>query len=277
MDAVTTHFLDLPGADIYYELRGSGPLLALVGAPMGASGFQRLAGLMAADYRVLTYDPRGSGQTRVADRTQPTTPELLADDVSRVLSAVTDEPVVLFGSSGGGSTGLALVTGHPGQVAQLVAHEPPVFCLLDNAEEELAAIGQIYQTYQRAGGAAAMRQFLLTIGVLGEEGSRRLAASPEPQPEPAPETPADDNDFFYANQLRQTAAFRPDLAALKASPTRIVVGVGAASGGQLAHRTGLALADQLGVPAVRFPGDHGGFAGAAPQFADRLRQVLGDS
>ena len=277
MNAVTTHLLDVPGASVSYELRGSGPLLALIGAPMGSSGFQRLAELMAADHTVLTYDPRGSGQTRVTDRTQPTTPELLADDVSRVLSAVTDGPVRLFGSSGGGSTGLALVARHPEQVAVFVAHEPPVFRLLDNAEEELAAIGEIYQTYQRAGGMTAMRQFLLAIGVLGEEGSRQLAASPEPEPEPAPEIPTDDNDFFYANQLRQTAAFRPDLAALIASSTRIVIGVGATSGGQLAHRTGLALAEQLGLTAVRFPGDHAGFIGAAPEFADQLRQVLRDA
>ena len=28
---VDTHYLDVPGAKIYYEVRGSGPLLALIG------------------------------------------------------------------------------------------------------------------------------------------------------------------------------------------------------------------------------------------------------
>ncbi|GAA2092963.1 alpha/beta hydrolase [Microlunatus panaciterrae] len=270
----TSHTLTVPGASIHYELRGAGPLLAMIGAPMGSSGFAALAEAMASDFTVLTYDPRGSERSTVTDRTAATTPELLADDVHRVLAAVTDEPVAVLGSSGGAVTGLALVTAHPEQVSVLVAHEPPVLTLLSNAAEELATVEDIYQTYLRAGSDAAMRQFLLSIGVLGEEGSRQFAASPEPEPVPAPEIPQSDNDFFYANQIRATTAFRPDLAALQAAPTRIVVGVGATSAGQLAHRTGAALAEQLGQVATEFPGDHGGFAGETPAFAARLREVL---
>jgi pimeloyl-ACP methyl ester carboxylesterase len=272
---VATHTLDVPGASIYYELRGSGPLLALIGAPMGSSGFTALADLMASDHTVLTYDPRGSEHSTVADRKEATTPELLAEDVHRLLASVSGEPAAVLGSSGGAITGLALVTAHPDQVSILIAHEPPVLTLMSNAAEEAAVVQRIYQTYLRAGSDAAMRQFLLSIGVLGEEGSRHFAALPEPEPVPAPEVPQNDNDFFYANQIRATTGFRPDVAALKAASTKIVVAVGATSAGQLAHRTGLAMAEHLGVPATEFPGDHGGFAGEAVAFADQLRVVLG--
>jgi hypothetical protein len=37
----------------------------------------------------------------------------------------------------------------------------------------------------------------------------------------------------------------------------MVVGIGEASGGQLAHRAADALAERLGSPPVTFPGDHG--------------------
>ena len=111
---VSTHYLDVPGASIYYEVRGSGPLLALIGAPMGSSGFAALAELMASQYTVLTYDPRGSEHSTVTDRTEITTPELLAEDVYRVLDSVSDEPAAIVGSSGGAVTGLALVTGLSG-------------------------------------------------------------------------------------------------------------------------------------------------------------------
>jgi hypothetical protein len=60
-----------------------------------------------------------------------------------------------------------------------------------------------------------------------------------------------------------------------------VVGVGAGSNGELAHRGGLAVADLLGTSAVEFPGDHGGFLGGEygqkgdpAAFAECLRQVL---
>ena len=271
---VDTHYLDVPGAKIYYEVRGTGPLLALIGAPMGSSGFVALADLLASQYTVVTYDPRGSEHSTVTDRTEITTPELLADDVGRVLQTVSEEPAVIIGSSGGAVTGLALVTARPAQVSVFVAHEPPVLTLLSNAVEELAEVQQIYQTYLRSGSEAAMRRFLLSIGVLGEEGSRQLAAMPEPEPMPAPAVPQTDNDFFYANQIRATTSYRPDLAALSQASTRIVVGVGATSAGQLAHRSGLALAEHLGLPATEFPGDHGGFVGEAPAFAMKLREVM---
>jgi hypothetical protein len=54
-----------------------------------------------------------------------------------------------------------------------------------------------------------MRRFLLSIGVLGEEGARQFAAMPMPEPVPAPAVPDTDNDFFYANQIRATTGYRP--------------------------------------------------------------------
>jgi hypothetical protein len=43
-----THTLDVPGAVLYYDVRASdssaGPVLLLIGSPMGASGFTTLAG-----------------------------------------------------------------------------------------------------------------------------------------------------------------------------------------------------------------------------------------
>jgi hypothetical protein len=39
----TSHLLDVPGARLHLEVQGSGPTLLLVGHPMGALGFARLA------------------------------------------------------------------------------------------------------------------------------------------------------------------------------------------------------------------------------------------
>jgi len=50
---------------------------------------------------------------------------------------------------------------------------------------------------------------------------------------------------FLAHELRGTASYRPDIAAFTRGPARVVVGIGAASGGLLTYRTSVALADQL--------------------------------
>ena len=81
-------------------------------------------------------------------------------------------------------------------------------------------------------------------------------------------------DTFLAHLLRPTTDYRPDIEALRSAPARIVVGVGAGSGGQLAHRSALALAGRLGPPAVEFPGDHGGFVTHPAPCAQVLHRLL---
>ena len=97
----TSHSQDVPGARLYYEVSGSGPVLMLIGHPMGSSGFAALAPLLLDDYTVVTYDPRGFGRSTIADRDQDAEPDLLANDVRRALEAVSDRPAHVFGSSGG--------------------------------------------------------------------------------------------------------------------------------------------------------------------------------
>ena len=103
----------------------------------------------------MTYDPRGFARSTIEDRNQDAEPDLLADDVRRVLEAVGDGPADVFGSSGGAVTGLALVARYPGHVRGLVAHEPPLALLLADAEQARAAMHDIHDTYRASGAGAA--------------------------------------------------------------------------------------------------------------------------
>ncbi len=53
-----------------------------------------------------------------------------------------------------------------------------------------------------------------------------------------------------------------------------MIAAGATSKGQLANRTAVALAGQLGTTMVDFPGDHGGFVTLPEQFGRVLDRVL---
>ena len=70
MSSPTSHSLNVPGARLYYEVQGSGPALVLVGHPMGAAGFAAIAPLLAEDYTVVTYDPRGFARSTIDDPDQ---------------------------------------------------------------------------------------------------------------------------------------------------------------------------------------------------------------
>ncbi|HEX6501313.1 MAG TPA: alpha/beta hydrolase [Micromonosporaceae bacterium] len=276
----TSYLLDVPGATLYYERRGSGPLLLMIGSPMDSTGFARLADAVADTYTVVTYDPRGIGGSSREDTDADVTPEQQADDVRRLISALGAQPVHLFGSSGGATVGLALVTTHPEQVRTLVAHEPPVIDLLPDREQLRAQIEQIYDTYRSDGVEAAMRKFMAHTGV-----ATRAAQPPDAQAsnaQGAPWQPSGEemararatSDQFLAHLIRPTTRYRPDIEALRAASTRIVVAGGVTSKGQLANRSAAALADRLGTPMVEFPGGHAGFMEHPEQFGRVLREVL---
>ena len=176
------HTLDVPGVCRYYEVQGSGPAVMLVGHPMGASGFAVIARLLAEDYTVVTYDPRGFARSTIDDRDQDAEPDLLADDVRRVLEAVGDGPADVFGSSGGAVTGLAVGRPLPRPRTSLVAHEPPLVLLLPDADEARAAMHDIYDTYRDSGIGAAWQRFSTFTGMgLRPQGAEAAARRRRPR------------------------------------------------------------------------------------------------
>lgn len=271
--AVTSHTIDAPGVTLYYEVRGSGPLLAVVGAPMQASFFAPLANALSDTFTVVTTDPRGIGRSVLDDPDRDSTPVYRADDLHRVLTALGRGPAHVFGSSGGAVTALALAERYPGDVRTVVAHEPPLPMLLDDRDELLAQADDIRDTFLREGQGPAWGRFMVLAGF----------PTPDPGDEPEPD-PTQDTDedieatgaYMLGHMLVPGLHYEPDLAAIRAAGTRIVVASGEGSAGQLCDRTSAALADGLGVDVTRFPGDHDGFLRVPEPFERRLREVLGD-
>src|SRR5712692_9919310 len=70
--AMKTDSLKVPGANLYYEVRGSGPVLLLVcGGIYDAAGYAGLAGPLADRYTVVTYDRRGNSRSPWTGRRSP--------------------------------------------------------------------------------------------------------------------------------------------------------------------------------------------------------------
>ena len=83
------------------------------------------------------------------------------------------------------------------------------------------------------------------------------------------------NDLMLGSNILTVTHYRPDFDRLRSAATRIVVGVGVGSDGEIAHRGGLAVAELLGTSAVEFPGDHGGFLGGEYGQIRRTRCLRG--
>ncbi|MFE9737488.1 alpha/beta fold hydrolase [Streptomyces sp. NPDC006477] len=286
MAETDTRTLDAAGATLRYDVRpGTGtddrPLL-LIGSPMDATGFTTLASHFA-DRTVVTYDPRGVGRSERTDGAAETLPDEHADDLALLIAALGSGPVDLFASSGGAVNALALVARRGELVHTLVAHEPPTAQLVPDREAALGACADVHATYLREGWGPAMAKFL---ALTSRKGPFPANWAEEPAPSPAAfGLPTEDDgsrdDPLLGQNIRGCTSYRPDLAALRAAPTRIVVAAGKESEGELAARAAAAVAEGLGTPLTVFPSHHGGFLGgefgqhgAPTEFAEALRAVL---
>ena len=266
----------VPGASLYYEVRGSGPVLLMIpGGPMDAEGFKGIADRLADSYTVVTYDCRGNSRSPMKGSWDDLTVGLFADDARRLLDAVSADQADVFGSSGGATYGLDLVARYPGRVRTLVAHEPPVSELLPDAAQYHALNEQVGETYRSEGTFAALQMFTKGVG-FGDRGPR--AEKEQTREDAVAEARIGANlDLFVGRLIPIIGNYEPDLDALRRSLTRIVVGVGDESTPeQMVYQTAHALAQRLDGQPTQFPGDHGGFGSHPDDFAARLREVLAD-
>jgi pimeloyl-ACP methyl ester carboxylesterase len=280
--------LKTAGAEIAYDVHGplptegGRPPLVMIGQPMTAEGFSTLASYFP-DRTVVTYDPRGLGRSTRSDGRDDNSPTVQAEDVHAVIEALGAAPVDLFASSGGAVAALALVAAHPQDVATLVAHEPPLIPVLPDAEAAARARAAVRDAYEAGGWGAGMAAFMALSSWEGEFSDEYFA---QPAPDPAAfGMPAGDDgsrdDPLLSERSWAVSDHRPDVEALHAAPTRVVIAVGEESGNTFTGRTAVATAELLGQTATVFPSHHGGFlggefgyAGQPEAFARTLREVL---
>jgi pimeloyl-ACP methyl ester carboxylesterase len=282
----TTGTLKVPGASLYYEVRGSGPVLLLIcGGLYDAAGYAGLARQLAGRYTVVTYDRRGNSRSPLDGPPEEQRIEVHGDDAHRVLAAVgvtSGEPARVFGNSSGAIIGLELAARHPEQVRAVVAHEPPIFELLPDRDHWRAVMRDVADTFgeKGAGPAGEVLNAALQMSGGGPEDDRAPGSGPAPQEEPDPETMqmmariGQNMVSFIGYEVPSFARYTPDIAALKTSPVRVVMAVGELSRGEPPYRAAFAVAERLGTEPVVFPGDHGGFGSDPVAFAAKLGDVL---
>jgi pimeloyl-ACP methyl ester carboxylesterase len=268
--------LKVPGATLYLEVRGSGPvLLCISGGPVDAGAFTDLAERLADRYTVVSYDQRGHSRSALDGEPEDIPVALHADDAAAILAAVGDEPAFVYGNSGGGTIGLELVARHSDLVGTLVAHEAPVVELLPDAARWRAAYEDISDTYRTEGVFPAMEKF----GALVEEGGPKYSeemqqAQPTQEDQEMMGRMAGNFDLFIAHEIRPIGGYVPDIDALRGASTRIVSVAGETSGEQGARRAAVALAERLEIDVSYLPGGHGGWGSDPHEFAERLHELL---
>jgi len=273
-----TSNLETSEVDLYYTIRGSGPiLLILQGGAGNADGSEALANELSCDFTVVTYDRRGlSRSTPIrAERYEIATH---ADDAARLIGALSGEPAFVFGSSLGALIGVELVARHPGVVRLLIAHEPGLYALLEGAERDEALRGhrEALETFQREGAPAAMK---LMFARSGTDPNDREAEVPVLSVSRADSKAMEEHSVnlrhFLTCDVPAVTRYQPDVAAVTAARSKIIPAIGSAtSPSVLPYRCTVALAGVLHRTPVEFPGGHIAYMLRPKGVAQRIRDLI---
>ncbi|MEV0975556.1 alpha/beta fold hydrolase [Streptomyces sp. NPDC049915] len=252
----------------FHDVHGSGPVLLVLpggaGHPMGLDGLiRRLAGC----FTVVVLDPLGLAHGRLGRPVADQRPEDWSEAAHRVLDAVlpAGESACVLGFSSGAIAALDLLARHPQRLRHVVAHEPPCVAALPDGRLRHQGFRAVYDTYRRAGLAAAGTRLAAELD--GLPAPERAPGQP-PAPGEESQTPM---GVFLTRVLVPFSGYVPP-AELPAG--RLTFAAGTASRGQLPARTAAFLAERRGSRFLELPGGHLGAAEFPGPFADGIVAAL---
>ena len=119
MTTKQTHYADIDGLHMYYEVHGTGePLIVLHGALGSVEMYGPNFELLAKTRQVIAIDLQGHGRTADIDR--PMSYEALGDDVAALIQHLGYAKADVMGYSLGGGAALQAAIRHPERIRKLV-------------------------------------------------------------------------------------------------------------------------------------------------------------
>ncbi|MCY7928593.1 alpha/beta fold hydrolase [Bacillus inaquosorum] len=265
MNIVNNGTLQVPGANIHYKLRGTGPIILLIhGGGGDADKFHHVADHLANWYTVVTYDRRGHSRSNLANQTEDYRVETHSDDAHRLLAKLTNKPAYVFGSSSGAVIGLDLCIRHPEQVSVMIPHEPVLLQFLNG--NELKQANQFMEDLKKN-----HRNEVITLlsSLETNEQSKDVLA----------ERLLGNSKYFTEYEIQGILNYTLDIEALKmvftSAPMKVLPAGGSASRDFFPYCCANALAEHLETEIVEFPGNHAGYNTIHhKEFAERLHDML---
>ncbi|KAK5716987.1 hypothetical protein LTR17_016204 [Elasticomyces elasticus] len=264
--------LEVPGASLYYEIAGSGPLLLCISGGDGTteiwSGF---ADVLKDRFMVVSYNRRGFGRSYLND-TQDYSQRLErdADDAALLIEYLSpSDPATVVGNSSGAIVTLKLLARHPDLVRMAISYEPPLARVLPDVDDVWATHESIYATYRASGPIAAYDRF-------GELTKTQMNGGMVRQwMQTSPYVWANIQYWFEREFMTYPQAefdVEGELAPLKG---KLVLFNGELSAKEAyQYRGNVALGEKLGVEVVLVSGEHTGHRTHAKEFGEKLVEVL---
>ena len=269
--AVTTATVRVNGADLYHEIRGSGPpILFIMGATGDGGAFERVADLLADDFTVVTYHRRGNALSPRPDGWTSTSIDEQADDAAALLRTLGFAPAVVFGTSAGAPILLNLLTCRPDVLRGAIVHELLLKSIVANDGEAREAIDRFFAKVGAAlgaGGPSAAMEALLRA-MFGDAAYEALDPILR-------ERMLESADSFFSIELAAFNAYVPDPADLArvTVPTMVATGEVDVLGGAFRQSCEW-VARHLGTTVRELPGAHSTYLDHPNELAGVIRTFV---
>jgi len=268
---IRTGIAAVDGAELYYEMRGSGPTLLFVSGATGDAGhWSAAADLLADEYTVLTYDRRGNSRSPRPPGWTHAPVDEQADDAAGLLAALGLAPAIGYGNSQGALILTSLVLRHADALSSAVFHEPPYPHAVGADHATAALQSMVGDAMARGGPRLATEEFLRWVA--GDATFEALDPATR-------DRMLGNGEVLFGMEIPAISDYLPEPQELAAVRTRCVVTAGAehtdpASPFHWFHAAAQWLAAGLGAPFAELPGGHMPQLTCPDEFVAALRQIL---
>lgn len=259
--------VETEGADLFYDVEGSGPvLLTVAGGGGDGARYAGISRVLKDEFTVVRYDRRCCSRStgnvfRALDIAQQ------ARDAVAILRDIGASKAYIFGNSGGGAIACKIAEDHPQVVAGMVVHEPSILPVLPDAAEWLSFNAKVQAVYHAQGVGPAMMLFATSL--------RGFDNAPNAPGHRIGDRQSDGNlDFFLAQEMHGLSHYYPDMDRIRRSKLGLIAAAGKLSGEVYYARTAKVLAEAVGCPFRVMAGHHIGFVQDPMTFGAELRDLF---
>lgn len=263
----TKEIIEVNGAKLYHEVRGSGPSVLFISGATGDAGhFERVADLLADEFTVVTYDRRANSRSPRPAGWDKTSMDEQADDAAGLIRVLGLGLAAVFGTSGGAVILLNLLLRHPEVLRGAIIHEPPMVPVLSNADE----VGAELQSMTEEGLANFGPRGTMEMFIRQNAGN---AAFENLEPE-LRERMLGNAEVFFFSELEGFVSYVPDARALAEVEVPVQVVAGTDNRGVYYYEAAEWVARQLGTDLQEIPGGHAPYFDRPREMAEAIRPFL---
>ena len=260
--------IEVNGAKIYHEVRGSGPSVLFIGGATGDGGhFERVAELLSDEFTVVTYDRRANSRSPRPEGWESTSTEEQSEDAAALIEALGLAPAAIIGTSGGAIIGLDLVIRRPDLLRGAILHEPAMLSVLPNPDRVMGAIQQVVEGGMRRGGPRGGMEAFLRFFV-GDEAFANVDVQLR-------ERMLGNGENFFGRELPSVGPYHPDDTTLARVEVPVIVMAGAETS-PLLTETSRWVAAHLNTELKTIPGGHAPYFDRPGEMAWAIRPHLGN-